>query len=114
MYISSNTITAGPTFEIWSGARGLFIAKNTISLEPGFSAANGSAFRACVSTALNPAIQSSTVASAGFSGNSHSESETRGQAMVLEAAPTVYSLSPNYPNPFNPTTRFNYALPSDV
>ena len=28
--------------------------------------------------------------------------------------PTEYSVGNNYPNPFNPTTKFNYSLPEDV
>jgi len=33
---------------------------------------------------------------------------------VASALPTDYSLSQNHPNPFNPTTRIQYALPEDA
>lgn len=35
------------------------------------------------------------------------------QVKGREALPIAYSLSRNYPNPFNPTTRFSVALPTD-
>ncbi|MDH4222411.1 MAG: T9SS type A sorting domain-containing protein [candidate division Zixibacteria bacterium] len=33
--------------------------------------------------------------------------------LVSKAIPTAFALSPNYPNPFNPTTNFSIALPVD-
>lgn len=32
---------------------------------------------------------------------------------IVEAAPKVYALNSNYPNPFNPTTQISYQIPND-
>ena len=128
-YETTDAIATGATFEIENGADVTFQSGTSITLEPGFHVRPGSHFRAFIDMpaprariALAP-VSPTKIAQAS---EQQVEAETNlrqrmAEAEVqeplrkaAEAVPTAFSLSPNYPNPFNPTTIIPYALKDDV
>ncbi len=106
IYIASNSITAGPSYTIQSGAQVLFFAGNSITLSPGFTASTGSEFHAVLAQGGgSPLGKVIAVAPAAHT------IEEQPATDEDESIPTVYSLSHGYPNPFNPNITIPFGLP---
>jgi len=117
-YAATNSITAGPSVTVTSGADVTFHvtdANGCIILQEGFTAETGSTFRAFIAIGLNGSTP--VVAKAASDGpvtvrSEASQEETTSSSAKSEATlPIEFALSQNYPNPFNPTTTIRYALP---
>jgi len=86
---------------------------NEITLQPGFTVELGGEFYAYVDASLSGGLAQvasySKQDSYEIAGTNENTSEDSVQT-VRNNLPANYSLSPNYPNPFNPTTTFKYGL----
>jgi len=111
VYIATNSITAGPNFTVENTGDVTFQAGSIITLLPGFTSVAGSKFHAYIDTSLGGGSQSmiaATVPEVQIIEEQTTDEEAD------EAIPTVYSLSHNYPNPFNAQTTLKYALKEDT
>jgi len=104
---SENMIT------VENGADVTMCDDNEITLQPGFTVELGGEFYAYVDASLSGGLAQvasySKQDSYEIAGTNENTSEDSVQT-VRNNLPANYSLSPNYPNPFNPTTTFKYGL----
>ena len=109
VYAATNSITAGPAFTVTSTGDVTFAAGNEITLLPGFTAVAGSQFLAYIDAGLGlgkvmpPAVAANSVVD-----------EVEDPGLGELTIPSIYSLAPAYPNPFNPTTTIRFGLPEDA
>ncbi len=96
-YEAESSIAAQTSYTVQSGGNVTFRAGASVSLKPGFSSVSGSTFHAYTDADLNTPPS--------LSGQS--------DYVTLESNPSVplsADLLPNYPNPFNPSTQFEYRV----
>lgn len=133
-YRANNSITAaasGTYFTIEgngvSGGNATFVAGNSITLNPGFTVDLGGSFYAYIDPGIGGGL--GKLASSDMGGlvnsdidnknsadstNSDGENSADSTNNANTSLPTKFTLSNNYPNPFNPTTSFKYALKEET
>ena len=108
---SENMIT------VESGADVTMCDDNEVTLQPGFTVELGGEFYAYVDASLSGGLAQvasySKQNSYEIVENDENTSEDDAQT-EQNKLPANYSLSPNYPNPFNPTTTFKYTLKEET
>jgi len=100
-----------------SGADVTMCDDNEITLQPGFTVELGGEFYAYVDASLSGGL--AQVASYSKQNNyeiveNDENTSEDGTQTEQNNLPANYSLSPNYPNPFNPTTTFKYGLKEEA
>jgi len=114
-YEAENTVTAQTAYTVLSGGNVTFRAGGQISLEPGFTASNGSAFRATVDGTLGTPAQIFAIAGRSSALNPVTPQKPAPDAQPDQRprSPSTYDLASNYPNPFNPSTIISYGVPEE-
>jgi len=100
-----------------SGGNVTLRAAKAIFLDPGFTVEKGGIFYAYIDPSLGGGI-AKIVSSARhyfFENADNVKSNNEDSTGTFsEVIPTEYTLSKNYPNPFNPTTTFKYGLKEEI
>lgn len=107
VFTATNSITAGPNFTVESTGDMTFQAGNVITLKPGFTATVGSKFHAYIDEDLGGGLGKIIAAVPDVKGIEEHVPEDEND----DSLPAAYSLSPAYPNPFNPVTTIPFSLP---